>query len=614
MRRLFIGLSCCLLAMGIALQAQDNEIECPDGTSYDNAVQLSVPPNVGSPLLPPEAPPDTPLPYVFTVMGLQDIKPILYVSGENNFQACAPADPRASLYSASLPTTGEVPASPLSTGFAMPPLPGSINIAVADPQGGSGEFLLFIEGASSMPTDDDGDTYALPVTAGMVASGVPLTAYVIALDENYDASLSLVDADGRVLRDETNQNITCDNAGDSEACYGAAVSLEGMFIAGFRNQRFEGKATDAMLTLPLTDAMLETGLFLRVNTGETSGEYALILHFANGTAADTSVTATLEQADDGTLTVTCADGTMINSGIRFQLPPLNAENQYRVTAIGSGEYNPGLAIFTSDDTGVCYGDTPGAETYTALLPEGNYVASNRTAQAVLPADTRYLIVGGTSEPPAGTVAVIIEGFAYAANAEATETPTVLLDPTQQFATAQAAATQTFSVLESAMTQTASAEQIFLTQTAVAAQPEATLPPDAVLESPQMMGDTFGVQVSPGMADAASSVFVYMIAAERTLNPLLAWVDDTNTVLRDAQARLVMCDDAGVPLRCQEQLPPLSGYQLTLANNLIVPGFTPDAALRLPIGEDDAGEMLRVVATTPDNTSGAYVLVVTLVTR
>jgi hypothetical protein len=613
MRRLWMILVGSLLVVGIALYAQDTQLDCPDGTSYENAVWLTLPPNVGSPLLPANAPADTPLPYVLTVLELQGEKPILAVQGENNFAACAPPDPRTHVYNANLPTTGEVPASPLSSGIIAPPQATSLALGLANATGDSSEFLLFIEGVSSVATDGAGDVYALPVTEGMIASGIPLTAYIVALDANHDVSLTVVDADGRDLRDANNQVIACDNAGEADTCYGESTALEGMFIAGFRNQRFEGKATDAMLTLPLDAALLETGIALRVNADETAGEYALILHFASGAPANMAVAATLEQDDAGTLTIACGDGSTLAEGVRFDLPALTSENTYRVTAIGSGDFNPGLAVFNADGSGTCFDNTPGAEVYTAILPVGNFTASDRTAQAVLPPDAAYVVVGTSSTPPIGSVAILIEGFAYA-TPEVTETLVAQLDITQQFATAQAAATQTFAVLESAMTQTAVVEQILLTQTAVAAQPEATLPPEALLDAPQILGDTFALRVSPGMADAEGTVFVYMFAAEPSLNPLLAWVDDNNTVFRDETARLVICDDAGIPPKCQENLPNLAGYNLTIVDNLIVPGVSTNAALRLPIGAEDAGKTLRVVAATPNNSGGTYVLAIVLNTR
>lgn len=613
MQRLWILLVGSLLIAGIALYAQDNQLECPDGTAYDNAVWLTLPPNVGSPLLPPTAPADTPLPYVLTALAVQGEKPVLAVRDENNNVICAPPDPRTSVYNANLPTTGEVPASPLSSGIIMPPQTTTLAVGLANVTGGSGEFLLFIEGVSSLASDASGDVYTLPVTEGMVASGVPLTAYVVALEAVYDAAISVVDADGRELRDANDQLLACDDAGNAETCYGDTASLEGMFIAGFRNQRFEGKATDALLTLPLDAALIETGISLRVNSGETTGEYALILHFASGAPANTAVAAALDQDEDGELTVTCANGTTIAAGVRLDLPERNPEATYRVTAIGSSDFNPGLAVFQTDGSGNCFDDTAGAETYSAVLPVGNFNASSRTAQAALSAESAYVVVGSSAEPPIGAVAILIEGYGYAA-AEVTETPVPQLDGTQQFATAQAVATQTFAALENAMTQTAVVEQILLTQTALAAQPQATLPPELVLEAPQILGDTFAFWVSPGMAEAAGSVFVYMFAAVPTLNPLLAWVDERNTVLRDEAARLVLCDDAGVPRQCQDDLPNLAGYQLTIAENLIVPGVTTNAALRLPIGEEDTGKPVRVVAATPNNSSGEYILAIILNTR
>ena len=43
----------------------------------------------------------------------------------------------------------------------------------------SGEFLLILEGMASTPADGAGDAFSVNLTPGMVASGVPLTVYMI---------------------------------------------------------------------------------------------------------------------------------------------------------------------------------------------------------------------------------------------------------------------------------------------------------------------------------------------------------------------------------------------------------------------------------------------------
>ena len=42
-----------------------------------------------------------------------------------------------------------------------------------------GEFLLILEGMGATPADGAGDLFSVNLTPGMVASGVPLTIYMI---------------------------------------------------------------------------------------------------------------------------------------------------------------------------------------------------------------------------------------------------------------------------------------------------------------------------------------------------------------------------------------------------------------------------------------------------
>jgi len=129
-----------------------------------------------------------------------------------------------------------------------------------------------------------------------------------------------------------------------------------------------------------------------------------------------------------------------------------------------------------------------------------------------------------------------------------------------------------------------------------------------------VGDTFALQITPGMLSAAAPVTAFAISEIDELNPALALVDDGGTVVMDADGLDIFCEDAGFADRCYDENQPLVDSTLALAGNRVLPGFELDAMLQIPLTGQSAGDNLRLRAETQSEASaGPYVFVLHLIT-
>src|SRR5690606_10763603 len=96
--------------------------------------------------------------------------------------------------------------------------------------GQGGEFLLVIEGMGVTAADNAGDPFVVNVTPGMVASGVPLTAYMLSRGGNLDPLMYISDLDYNILTDGDGNEIFCDDAGNTSLCWGTSVPLDGFWV------------------------------------------------------------------------------------------------------------------------------------------------------------------------------------------------------------------------------------------------------------------------------------------------------------------------------------------------------------------------------------------------
>lgn len=276
MRRLtFIVLFSCLL-VPFGLQAQGGfSVTCENGASFDNGVEIIVNQMRSG------------YTYTATAIGLNGFDPVLAVLDETGQGLCNDDHANAAAYTANLPTTGQVPSSGLSSQVSFNQTRSGmadVSLVVGGFGNTSGEFLLILEGMGVTAADGAGDPFAVRLTPGMVASGVPLTVYMLTRgDGSVDPLIRQVDADLNTLTDG-GVDIACDDAGNASLCYGQSVDLSPYSVT-INTGTLPGWQYDAMLSLPLVNEQLSSDPdfnfynFLMTSFDQRSeGQYLLVFH------------------------------------------------------------------------------------------------------------------------------------------------------------------------------------------------------------------------------------------------------------------------------------------------------------------------------------------------
>jgi hypothetical protein len=258
------------------------ELTCPDGTEITNGAEIVLYMARGST-------------YTATAIGINDFDPIIAVQQPNGQFECFDDTPAAANYAANLPTTGfirkaessaQAEISQNSEDYA------NVAVIVGGFEGASGQFALVIEGTDVSPDDGLGDGYGVRISPNLISSGVPLSVYMLGVQDALDPFLQLVNADGTpiVLGDGT--PIECDDSGDSSICSGESRSLVGSFVTGARNRQIKGREGSAMLTIPIAnfdpnaDANVSFLNFAMTSYEQQSiGDYVAVFHIGVGTGA-----------------------------------------------------------------------------------------------------------------------------------------------------------------------------------------------------------------------------------------------------------------------------------------------------------------------------------------
>ncbi|MFN8563726.1 MAG: hypothetical protein U0703_19390 [Anaerolineae bacterium] len=147
-----------------------------------------------------------------------------------------------------------------------------------------GEFVLILEGMGATTEDNAGDVYDVNITPGMVNSGVPLTIYMIANTNDLDPYIVQTDESLNVVQDRSNNAIACDDAGNSNLCWGSSTDLSQSSVT--LKGVLPGGPYDAMLSLDLTGTQLSSDMsqnyatFVMATSPEntTEGPYTLVFH------------------------------------------------------------------------------------------------------------------------------------------------------------------------------------------------------------------------------------------------------------------------------------------------------------------------------------------------
>jgi hypothetical protein len=281
MKRLFVLLIVVLsfvvlVAPAAAQSGSGVTVTCDNGASFDNGVMVTVVEMRSG------------FNYTATAVGLNGFDPVLAVLNNDGTGLCADDDRVAAQYDAVLPTTGTVPASPLSSQVRFSQNSASafadVNLVVGGFGNTSGEFLLILEGMAVTEGDAGGDPFRIDITPGMVNSGVPLTVYMISRESTLDPLVYGIDAQGNYLADDSGNAVYCDDAGTS-SCWGENVSLDGYAVMTEAGG-LGGFQYDSMLNFPLSEDYIG-GTFNLLMTSyqqSTLGRYVMVFHMGTGGA------------------------------------------------------------------------------------------------------------------------------------------------------------------------------------------------------------------------------------------------------------------------------------------------------------------------------------------
>jgi hypothetical protein len=255
------------------------DVTCPDGRQITNGIKITV------------VQMRTGFDYTATAIGMNGFDPVLAVLDPRGRAALCNDDERgAANYSADLPTTGYIP--PASTTSQVPfRNVGSgfsdVSLVVGGfNEGDEGEFVLVLEGMAYTELDNVGDPFAMEITPGMIASGVDPTIYMVSVTDRLDPYISMIDTEYNMYVDEKgNQIWYCDDAGNSDYCYGNSTTMVGSYISRASNRpNLGGYGLDAMLTLPLEagDEFFTVHALMHSSQFRTYGNYLVAFHLAIG--------------------------------------------------------------------------------------------------------------------------------------------------------------------------------------------------------------------------------------------------------------------------------------------------------------------------------------------
>lgn len=276
-RHVLLVLALCLmipLALAVPAAAQTGSnmsVTCDNGARIDNGIEIVVNQMRAG------------FTYTATAVGLNGFDPVLAVLQPDGTGLCNDDDSVAARYNASLPSTGVVPASNLSSqvrfnhndrsGFK------DISLVVGGFGNTSGEFILILEGMAITASDVVGDPFSVMITPGMIASGVPVTTYMIAKTNGLDPLIYATDVNLNILSDGAGGQIGCDDAGNNSLCFGQNASLASSYVTTEAG-RLPGYSYDAMLQLPVTNERAGDFFQLLMTTynGNTLGQYVMVFH------------------------------------------------------------------------------------------------------------------------------------------------------------------------------------------------------------------------------------------------------------------------------------------------------------------------------------------------
>lgn len=250
------------------------------------------------------------------------------------------------------------------------------------------------------------------------------------------------------------------------------------------------------------------------------------------------------------ISVTCDDGTSFDNGITVRINQLRTGYTYTATAVGIDGFDPVLAVLDSvTGRGLCEDDAREAMSYSAALPTTGFVEESSTSSQIFFANN-----GGE---PFADVDLVVGGFGNQ--------------------------TGEFILIFEGM----------------------------VLSQADGYGDSFSVQVTPGMIASETPLSAYQIAVTNGFDPMmyLYTIDSEVRYLADTNGNSIVCDDAGNRDLCWNTQESLSRYYISRTRNRQVPGGQYDAMISFPVPEEANGNFYNYMMSSPNmQYFGDYIVV------
>jgi hypothetical protein len=560
-----------LFASLASAQSGGISVTCRSGASFDNGVEVIVNQMRSG------------FTYTATAVGVNGFDPVLAVVdvATGDF-LCSDDEAGAARYTADLPTAFAA-ASSLSaqvnfthnnsSGFA------DISLVVGGFGGQLGEFVLILEGMAVTSADGAGDPFSVSITPGMVASGVPLSMYMLTRGQSGVDPLMYLANDISDLSPAVinGAEISCDDAGTS-LCWNTGSSLENSSVT-IATGRLPSWQYDSMLSIPINGLTLDpnaaNNYFTFVMTSyqqSSEGQYLLAFHMGittppvgsgasvGGDDGKSSIGGTQAEptaippvgGSAGGLSVTCSNGASFDNGIEVVVTQMRAGFTYTATAVGINGFDPVLAVVdVATGDFLCSDDESGAARYSANLPTAVAAPSSRSSQVTFTHNSSSgfadisLVVGGFGSQT-GEFLLILEGMA--------------------------------------------------------------------VTSADGSGDPFAINLTPGMVASGVPLSVYMLTrGQASVDPLLYLATSgSNYAPFELDGQQVSCDDAGSSL-CWNTGVRLDNSSVTIATGTL-PGWQYDAMLTIPLAgllldPNPANNYLTFIMTSYQQSSeGQYLLV------
>lgn len=253
-------------------------VDCDNNVSFDNGVEIIVRQMRSG------------FTYTATAIGLNGFDPVLAVLDTETGQGlCADDEPAAASFEAGLPSAGRANSASTTSQVRFSQTSGQgmadVSMVVGGFDNAAGEFVLIVEGMAATQADGKGDPFAVRLTPGMVASGVPLTVYMISKTNEFDPLMYLADENRDVFTFEDGTQLFCDDSGSGQ-CWGDSVDLSDSYVTMTSGRLLPGGGYDAMLQIPISDFEVSPSDFFALTFMMTSyqqstfGDYLIAIHAA----------------------------------------------------------------------------------------------------------------------------------------------------------------------------------------------------------------------------------------------------------------------------------------------------------------------------------------------